>query len=111
MFPVRLKELRKAMHLTQTELANIMHLSHGAIAMWETNKRQPDNATLSKLADFFGVSVDYLLGRDDARIIPQENDIMISEEGKALAEIISLMTEEEIDALTSYADFIMSKRK
>ena len=33
--------------------------------MWETEKRQPDIATLCKLADFFGVSVDYLLGRED----------------------------------------------
>ena len=65
MFSERLKSLRKSKNLTQTALATILHLSHGAVAMWETNKRQPDNDTLGRLADFFGVSIDYLLGREE----------------------------------------------
>ena len=75
MFSERLKKLRKAKKLTQTDLACIMHLSHGAVAMWETNKRQPDNATLGKLADFFGVSIDYLLGRDEIKNPPNVYDV------------------------------------
>lgn len=76
MFAERLKLLRKSKKLTQTELANILHLSHGAVAMWETNKRQPDNDTLSQLADYFGVSVDYLLGREETKKDPViENEV------------------------------------
>lgn len=75
MFSGRLKLLRKNKGLTQTELANALHLSHGAIAMWETNKRQPDNDTMLRLADFFGVSVDYLLGREETKNPPNVYDV------------------------------------
>lgn len=75
MFSGRLKLLRKSKGLTQTELANALHLSHGAIAMWETNKRQPDNDTMLRLADFFGVSVDYLLGREETKNPPNVYDV------------------------------------
>ena len=75
MFFQQLKLLRKEKNLTQTELANILHLSHGAVAMWETNKRQPDNETLGLLADFFGVSVDYLLGREETKNPPNVYDV------------------------------------
>ena len=76
MFSERLKLLRKSKKLTQTELATILHLSHGAVAMWETNKRQPDNDTLGAIADFFGVTVDYLLGREETKKDPVvENEV------------------------------------
>ncbi|NLZ46814.1 MAG: helix-turn-helix transcriptional regulator [Clostridiales bacterium] len=60
----KLKELRKENSLTQQDLANILDVTKGAIAMWETNKRTPDAETLLKLADVFSVSVDYLLDRE-----------------------------------------------
>ena len=61
----RIKELRKTKNLTQIEFAKLFQISSGTIAMWETDKRQPDFTTLQKLADFFGVSTDYLLGRTE----------------------------------------------
>lgn len=64
MFSDVLKFLRKEKKITQIELSEILHVSSGAIGNWESGKRQPDYATLEKLADFFGVSVDYLLGRE-----------------------------------------------
>lgn len=75
MFSSRLKLLRKNKGLTQTELANELHLSHGAIAMWETDKRQPDNDTMLRIADFFDVSVDYLLGREETKNPPNVYDV------------------------------------
>lgn len=59
-----LKLLRKGKELTQSQFAKEFGISSGAIAMWETGKRQPDGETLMRLADFFGVTVDYLLGRE-----------------------------------------------
>ena len=106
MFSTQLKKLRKSKNLTQTELANILHLSHGAVAMWETNKRQPDNDTLSRLADYFGVSVDYLLGRET----PTIPDHTPSEEERRLAEMIAGMTDEEVEELSRFVDYIISKR-
>ncbi|KIV53199.1 hypothetical protein AM501_08375 [Aneurinibacillus migulanus] len=63
MFGSRLKELRQRKRLTQEETAKRLNISRGTYAHYEIDKRQPDFATLQKLADFFDVSVDYLLGR------------------------------------------------
>lgn len=59
----RLAHLRKEKGLSQAELARLLGLGQSTIAMYEKNRRTPDPATLERLADFFHVSVDYLLGR------------------------------------------------
>lgn len=64
-FSQKLKELRLEKDLTQDGLAFKTGLSHGCIAMLEKGKRAPTGSTLSILADFFGCSIDYLLGRED----------------------------------------------
>ncbi len=55
-------KLRNALGLSQRNLAEILNVSSGAVAMWETNKRQPDVTTLIRIADFFKTSTDALLG-------------------------------------------------
>lgn len=67
MFSERLRKLRREKNLTQTELANLLNVSNGAIAMWETEKRQPDLDMVSKIASYFNVSVDYLIGREQEK--------------------------------------------
>ena len=62
MFAQCLKQLRKGMGLTQIQLAQEFRVSNGAVGMWETGKREPDFATIHRLAEFFHVSADYLLG-------------------------------------------------
>ncbi len=62
----RLKELRLKAGLTQIELAEYVNVSQGAIGNWEADNRDPDYATLTRLADYFHVTTDYLLGRDAA---------------------------------------------
>lgn len=59
-----LANLRNQRGLNQRELAKAIGVSNGAVAMWETNKRQPDLEMLKKLASFFAVSIDFLLGED-----------------------------------------------
>lgn len=56
-------KLRNQIGLSQRNLAEVLNVSSGAVAMWETNKRQPDISTVLRLADYFNVSIDYLLGR------------------------------------------------
>lgn len=65
MFAERLSGLRKSMKISQYELADRLGMSRGQLANYEQGKRQPDQETLVKLADFFNVSTDYLLGRID----------------------------------------------
>ena len=69
----RLKILRKNKGLTQTQVADAVELGRQAYAYYEKGERAPSPETLCKLADFFGVTVDELLGRtpqlfDDARV-------------------------------------------
>lgn len=66
-FPERLKKLRKEKNLYQKELAEILGVSRPTISQYEAGTRRPDNETLEKLADYFKVSIDYLLGRTDER--------------------------------------------
>lgn len=61
---LQLIELRKAADLSQYELARRLNIGRSALGNWEQGERQPDFETTKKLADFFNVSVDYLLGRE-----------------------------------------------
>lgn len=63
MFGTRLKELRENKGMSQRELAKIIQLSPSTVAMYELNRRSPDNDTIIKLANFFNCSTDYLLGK------------------------------------------------
>lgn len=60
----RLKELRTQAGLSQQAVASKLGITQQAYANYEHGKRQPDNNTLLLLGDLFGVSVDYLLGKD-----------------------------------------------
>jgi len=64
-FAVRLRSIRKRRKLTQRELASKLNMSQSTIALYETGDRKPDPDTINKIADFFDVSTDYLLGRSD----------------------------------------------
>lgn len=57
----RLSKLRLSRNLTQQQLADSVNISRGTYAQYEINRREPDNDTLSKLAAFFEVSIDYLV--------------------------------------------------
>ena len=61
---LRLEELRVAKGLSQAELANLIDVSPSTIGMYEQGRRFPEVNTLMKLADFFNVPIDYLLGRE-----------------------------------------------
>lgn len=62
----RIKDLREKKDLTQIELSKKLGISRSTIASWESNRRVPELGTAKILADFFDVSVDFLLGRVDS---------------------------------------------
>ncbi len=64
-FGQRFKELRKNKGLTQETLAKNFYLNKSSISRYEQNKQLPEMDLLKKFADFFDVSIDYLLGRTD----------------------------------------------
>lgn len=61
----RLKELRKERKISQLKLALDLNMNQNAISRYENMEREADYETLVKIADYFGVSVDYLLGRTE----------------------------------------------
>lgn len=69
-FSLKLKELREKKGVSQRDVAEALKISKGSIGMWESTDRIPNAKQLNLLADFFGVSVDELLGRDE--ITPEE---------------------------------------
>lgn len=61
----RLKELRKKHGLSQIRLAIDLCIPQNSISRYETGVRKPDYDTLIQIADYFNVSIDYLVGRSD----------------------------------------------
>ena len=64
-FEVRLKELRIEQNLSQAALAKEIGVTQKAIDFWEKGINEPKASYIIKLAKFFGVSSDYLLGMED----------------------------------------------
>lgn len=94
---MKLKELRKSKNITQLDVATAIGVSPQVLSRYERGEREPDYKTLCKLADFFGVSVDELLGRtpqlfDDARVDRPE-----------IMELYELMTPQQQSNLINYA--------
>lgn len=80
MFSDRLKYLRSTEDLTQRDLAIKLGITSGAVGMYESGKRFPDNTILNKIADYFNVSTDYLLGRTDDHTLVRNVDQNLQDE-------------------------------
>lgn len=61
----RLKELRQKRKISQLKLALDLNMNQNSISRYENMEREADYETLIKFADYFNVSLDYLLGRTD----------------------------------------------
>lgn len=61
----RLKELRESRRIYQKEFAEVLGLSHRGYQNYETGQTEPKLATLIAIADYYQVSIDYLVGRTD----------------------------------------------
>ena len=64
-FAERLHQLRRKKGITQVKIALDLHFTQNSISLFENGKRHPDYNTLILFADYFDVSIDYLLQRTD----------------------------------------------
>jgi len=64
----RIRDLREDRDLTQQDLAELLHCSQVCYSHYENGKREVPSWVLGTLADFYGVSVDYLMGRTNVKI-------------------------------------------
>ena len=99
-----IKSERKQHNMTQEDLAKILGITRDSISLWEIGKRFPDTQYVIKLADFFGVSTDYLLGRSDdfGNVNIQSNAPALAEdEAELVALYRSLLPDYKALALTN----------
>lgn len=81
---IKIKELREDKNLSQEEVAKGINTSQRNIGRWEKEENEPTANFLIKLADYFQVSVDYLLGRTDELGIIQNNNSLSKNESELL---------------------------
>lgn len=94
----RIAALRDKMGLTQEELSGRIGISRAALSHYEKNRREPDFETLTKLADIFRVSIDYLVGRTNH---PGSH---LDEEVRSFADQLELSDEEILNRFNLVID-------
>lgn len=104
---LRLKELRKTKGATQQQLAQFIGVTQATLSGWENEKFEIDNNSLLKCADYFNVSVDYLLGRTDEMQKPSLDEQMEGIEFALYGEIKELSDEQKQEIL----DFVRFKKQ
>ena len=77
-FGERLRKLRSDSHLTQEQLASVLNLSRSTVAYYESGMRSPDMQKLLLIADYFNISLDYLLGRTEIKTVLTSNNKLSS---------------------------------
>lgn len=89
-----LRILRKNAKMTMKELGRVLGCGESTISMYENGKRQPDNETLKKIADYYGVTIDYLLGYETTTISTVEENSLTDGE-KALLDLFNRVPQEQ----------------
>ena len=75
----RIRDLRKQKKMSQSELAKIIGVTQTTITAWETGKAEPSSSTVANLADYFGVTTDYLLGRPEEKKEKDSNSVDLAD--------------------------------
>lgn len=96
------RTLRVDSNLSQQELAEQLGISKSTVSLYEHGKREPNLALLEQIADFFDISMDYLLGRTQKETCCQVPKIYFD---------TNEYTADELNQISQFAAFIRSKRK
>lgn len=81
-----LKELRSNCGLTQLQLAGILDISKSNISKYEAGSVEPNMDTLIRIANYFNVSIDYLMGREDDLVPQSKNNVDVKSSNSTLDE-------------------------
>ncbi len=104
----RLKELRLEKGLLQSDIAKIIDKSDRIVGFYETGERDMSTDTLSKLADFFNVSIDYLLGKSDIRNSIDVNNVSFANHNGIDT---AGLNKEEIDEIKKQVEYMRWKKE
>lgn len=97
-FIERLLDLLKEKDIPRKKMLDDLGLANGSFVNWKTRGSIPNAETLSRIADYFEVTSDYLLGKTDERKKPSP-DLRLTEREKAILEIFRSLSEEKQDKL------------
>ena len=103
-FYKNLRTLRKnKKHLTQLDMAKYLNIAKTTYASYEQGKRMPDINIQKQLADYFGVTLDYLHGMDSKNVKLTSNQL------KILSHIDDGITEEQVKEISNFIEFVKQK--
>lgn len=102
---MRLKELRTSKKMYQKDLAEMLGVDRTTYAKYESGASEPNHETLLKLAEIFGVSVDYLLGRDEIKKAPTPKGGRVSSGGVWIPVLGSVPAGIPIEAVEDILDW------
>ena len=108
-FTDRLKELRKEVNLNQSEVAEKIDVASSTYSNYEQGIRFPDKETLIKLAHFYEVSIDYLLGETDKKISEDKIAEKLANDPDLLEFYKSIKNNEELKKLFKHTKGLSSK--
>lgn len=114
---IRLRKLRKEKKLTGEQLGKILGVTKTAVSYWETGRVKMDDQMMIKVADYFEVTTDYLLGRDDKRNRPttaydiDKNYEKLDPEIQQVFHDLANMSEEDLEFTKQFIKMIKEKNK
>ena len=108
MFGDRLKKLRLARGLNQSEIAEELDMPQKTYSNYERNEREPSSTVLIKLGAYFGVSLDYLLGY---HCVNAESPPPVKDEREAIKETLMQLDDKSLDELEKFIDYLIWKEE
>lgn len=102
----KIRELRRAQNLTMRQLAELLGVSHTAISLWESGRREPDVSTIMRISEIFYVSVDELLDSqaDYLQMKFPRNENVVSVLGRNGTSKTFILDDSKISAVASFAE-------
>ena len=100
-------ELCNNKNKTPTSVISELNISRGSVTHWKSGK-VPHHNTLIKIADYFGVSVDYLLGKTDT---PESPKSALSPGKQKIVDMCDSLSAEDLQKVIEYTEFIIAKKK
>lgn len=102
---MRLKELRKKKNVTQQEVAEHLFITQHGYSNYEINKTEPNIETLCKLADYYNVTLDYLVGRNFVSDIGY-----LSEQQREAVSLMQKLDEQSLSRVIAYMSGIIDNK-
>ncbi len=103
----RIKLLREQSNLTQIELAKQINVSNTTLSQYETGQRVPSDDIKIKIATYFGVSLDFLLGQEKIKVA--HNELPLSQELQDLLTVASDLSDEDLQKAREYVELLKLK--